>query len=299
MFAVVPVLIAAVVNTGYQYLLALEVVGGEGAGGWRDAAARALGADYSDPSAAGIVAAGLVHVLPVLGMAMLVGGLWERVFANSRRRRFDTGVFVTALVFTLLMPPAVSLAHVVFGMSFAIVFGKGVFGGEGKTFLNPALLGAAVMQISFPTALSDHPLWTGIAGYEGTKALALYQQNGSAGFAWADMSWWDAFLGATQGMMGATSVLAVLVGGVALVLAGIASWRLVLAQVLGLVVAATFCNMLGEGIFALPWHWHLVLGSFAFGAVFVATDPGSSASTEAGRWAQGLLMGALVVMIRV
>jgi Na+-transporting NADH:ubiquinone oxidoreductase subunit B len=186
-------------------------------------------------------------------------------------------------------------------MSFAIVFGKGVFGGEGKTFLNPALVGAAIMQISFPAALTGHPLWTGIAGYAGTRVFATYHQQGADGLVWAGIDWWGAFVGNVQGMMGTTSVLAVIVGGAVLLLTRIASWRLIVGQLLGIVFVAALANGLAgvAGVATLPWYWHLVLGSFAFGAVFVATDPASSASTDTGRWVQGFVAGSLIVIIRV
>jgi Na+-transporting NADH:ubiquinone oxidoreductase subunit B len=297
--ALLPVIIAAVLNTGYQYLLALDVAGGEGVGDWRDNALRSLGVSYQDPSVFGMVMAGLVHIMPVLFVAVLAGGLCERAFATKRDQPMTADFLVIAVVFTLLMPPAASLVHVALGMAFAIIFGKGVFGGEGKTFLNPALLGAAVVQISFPVSLVGHPLWTGVAGYSGSNAFALYDQNGGGALTWAGLEWWSAFLGTTQGMIGTTSVLAVLLGGTLLVWSRIASWRLICGQVLGLLLIATLCNLLGGGILGLQWYWHLVLGSFAFGTVFVATDPASSASTDAGRWIQGLLVGGLVVMIRV
>ena len=298
--ALLPVLIAAVLNTGYQYLLARDAAGGETTFDWRDDWARALGVDIVDPSAFDVVASGLIHVLPVLALALFVAAFWERVFVDYRRRPWQSGLLFVALVFTLLMPPGVSLVHVVLGMSFAVIFGKYVFGGEGKTFLNPALVGAAVMQISFPAALTGHPLWTDVAGYGGTRALAVYDDKGSGGLAWSGVEWWDAFLGTTQGMIGTTSMLAVLLGGIVLLASRIASWRLIFGQLLGLVAVATACNaFMGGGISALPWYWHLVLGSFAFSAVFVATDPASSASTDAGRWIQGLIVGALVVAIRV
>lgn len=301
LLALVPVLMAAVVNTGHQYLSALSAIGGLDEGDWRDRMIHDLGADKSDPAFLDVVVAGLVHVLPVLATAFLVGAVWEQVFAAYRRRPRESGLLVIVVLMTLLMPPGVSLAHLAVGMSFAIVFGKGIFGGEGKTFLNPALLGAAVMLISFPTALTDHPLWTGIAGYDGTRALALYHIDGSDGLASAGIDWWSAFLGDVQGMMGTTSLLAIGLGGVILIVTRIASWRLILGQLLGLALVVSLCNLLGDeqGVAALPWHWHVVLGGFAFGAVFLATDPASAASTNAGRWAQGLIVGALVVMIRV
>jgi Na+-transporting NADH:ubiquinone oxidoreductase subunit B len=301
LLALVPVLIAAVVNTGHQYLSALNTMGGIDEGDWRDRLVQSLRLDYADPGWFDVLAAGLVHVLPVLAVALLVGSVWEQVFAVGRRRRRESGLLVIPVLMTLLMPPGVSLVHLAVGMSFAMVFGKGIFGGEGKTFLSPAVLGAAVTLISFPTALTNHPLWTGVAGYGGTRAFALYHNDGAEGLAAAGIDWWGALIGNVQGMMGTTSLLAIGLGGAVLIVMRIASWRLIVGQLLGLVLVVTLCNLLGgdRGITTLEWHWHLVLGSFAFGAVFLATDPASSASTNAGRWAQGLIVGALVVMIRI
>lgn len=299
--ALAPVLIVAIVNTGHQYLSALDTAGAMNAGDWRDRLAGSLGLDYSQPGLLDVIAAGLLHVLPVLAVALLVGGVWEQVFATYRRRRKESGLLVIAVLMTLLMPPSVSLVHLAIGMSFAIVFGKGIFGGEGKTFLNPAVVGAAVLMISFPTALTGHALWTGVAGYSGTRAISIYHLGGADGLAAAGIDWWGAFFGNVQGMMGTTSLLAIALGGAVLIVTRIASWRLVLGQVLGLVLAGTLCNIFGsgQGVANLPWHWHLVLGSFAFGAVFLATDPASAASTNTGRWLQGLIVGALVVALRV
>jgi Na+-transporting NADH:ubiquinone oxidoreductase subunit B len=186
-------------------------------------------------------------------------------------------------------------------MSFAIVLGRGIFGGEGKTFVNPAVVGAAMMMISFPVALAGHPLWTEVAGYSGTRALAFFHTGGSAGLASAGIDWCSAFLGNLQGMMGTTSVLAIALGAAVLIVTRIASWRLILGQLLGVALVAGVCNMFGgeQGVETLPWQWHLVLGSFAFGAVFLTTDPASAAATNAGRWAQGFVVGALVVTLRV
>lgn len=295
--ALTPVVIAAVVNTGRQYLLALEAAWGMGADDWRDRAVSGLGVEYGEISLSGSVMAGLVHLVPILLVAVAVGWACELAFATWRRRPVEKGFLLTALVFVLLLPPAASPLHVALGMAFAMVFGKGVFGGEGKTFLNPALLAMAVVQISFPSSLSDHPLWTGVAGYSGTIALDLYHQDGMEALVGAGTTWKAALVGTTQGMMGTTSIVAVALGGALLVWKRIASWQLIAAHVLGLVAAAVGVAALIEGP-GLPWHWHLMLGSFAFGAVFVATDPASSACTPPGRWIQGLLAGALVVVIR-
>ena len=131
-----------------------------------------------------------------------------------------------------------------------------------------------------------------------TEELVFESNDGLAS---AGIDWWDAFFGNLQGMMGTTSLLAIGLGGAMLIVTRIASWRLILGQLLGLMLVVILFNLFGseQGITTLPWHWHVVLGSFAFGAVFLATDPASSASTNAGRWVQGLMVGALVVMMRV
>jgi Na+-transporting NADH:ubiquinone oxidoreductase subunit B len=299
LIAVIPVCIAASLNTGYQYLIALALNEGSSIGDWRDRIVRNLGIDYSDPGALDIMITGFVHVLPVMALAFLVGGVWERLFSLRCNRPFEIGFIYTAILFTLLMHPGAGFFHIIFGMSFAIVIAKAIFGGEGKTFLSPALVGVAVVQISFPGALTNHPLWTSINGYAGTRLFAVYHEQGPGGLVWSGVDWWSAFYGNIPGLMGTTSVLAILVGGIILIYGGIASWRLLAGQIIGLVLVATLCNISGDGILGLPWYWHMVLGSYAIGAVFIATDPTSSAATNAGRWAQGLLLGALVVLIRV
>lgn len=262
---------------------------------WRNSFAQFFSVESVDPGIYDIIVAGLIHVMPVFVIALLAAGFWERLFTNIRKRSFDIGVIYTALVFTLLMPPGVSLFHTLFGMSFAIIFAQGIFGGEGRSFLNPALVGVAVVQITFPSALTNHPLWTELNGFTGIRHFVTYHQQG----VFSDFTWWDAFLGNTQGLMGTTSVLAVLLGAAVFVVARIASWRLLAGMLIGVILVATICNWLGGDILDLSWHWHVVLGSFGFAAVFIATDPSSSASTNNGRWIQGILTGALVVLLRV
>lgn len=292
LLAITPVLIAAIINTGYQYLVALDVNGVEGT-------IKFLSLNHSEPGIYDIVAAGLIHVLSVFVVAILTAGVWERIFSAKRHRRFDIGIVYTALLFTMLVPPGVTFFHIIFAMSFAIVFAKAIFGGEGKSFLNPALVGAAILQVSFPTALTDHPIWSSINGYAGTRMFAIFHEEGAGGLVWSGIDWWSAFLGNAPGLIGTTSVLAIVIGGAILIYAGIASWRLIAGQLIGVFLVATLCNSIGGGILDLTWFWHIVLGAFAFGAVFIATDPASSAATNTGRWVQGLLIGVLVVFLRV
>jgi Na+-transporting NADH:ubiquinone oxidoreductase subunit B len=301
LLALLPVSIAAVLNSGYQYLAVLarepERVGDD----LRSNLAHGLGVGYEDPGLYDWLAAGLAHFLPLLLLALVIGGLWERIIAERCRRAFEPGFILIALLFTLLLPGSAPFSHVVYGMSFAILLGKGIFGGDGKSFLSPALLGIAIVQVSFPSAASQHPLWQGLAGYAGSDAIALFHRGGEAALAEVGVDLWAAFVGSTSGTLGTTSVLAVILGAGLLLLTRVISWRLLLAQLIGLSVIATLFNLLGggTGASAMPLHWHLLLGSFAFGAVFIACDPVASCCTNPGRWIQGFLIGALVVLIRV
>jgi Na+-transporting NADH:ubiquinone oxidoreductase subunit B len=301
LMALVPVTIAALFNSGYQYLRVLANNPALESDDIRSRIASGLGASYQDPGVYDMLAAGLAHLLPILGVALITGGIWERIIAEKRQRPFEPGFILIALLFTLLLPGAAGFSHVVFGMSFAILFGKAIFGGEGKTFLSPALLGVAIVQVSYPGSAGQHPLWHGLTGYGGSDAIALYHRGGEAALAAADITPWSAFVGNTSGLMGTTSVLAVLLGAALLLVTRIISWRLLAAQIIGLAVFVTLFNLSAAepGAGMMPVHWHLLLGSFMFGAVFLACDPVASCCTNPGRWIQGLLIGALVVLIRV
>ncbi|UCH39148.1 MAG: RnfABCDGE type electron transport complex subunit D [Gammaproteobacteria bacterium] len=301
LLALLPVCIAAVLNTGYQYLAVLADAPELAVDDLRGNLASGLGAAYEDPGLYDMLAAGLAHFLPVLIVALVIGGFWERIIAARRQRPIETGFILIALLFTLMLPGAVPFFHVVYGMSFAVLLGKGIFGGDGKTFLSPALLGVAIVQVSFPGAASQHPLWQGLAGYAGSDAIALFNRGGEAALSAAGIDPWSAFVGSVPGTMGTTSVLAILLGAALLLRFRVIAWRLLLAQLVGVIVIATLFNLSANesGAAAMPAHWHLLLGSFAFGAVFIACDPFASACTNPGRWIQGFLIGALVVLIRV
>jgi len=301
LLSLLPVSIAAVFNVGHQYLTALALTPGIETDDLRSNLVRGLGASYQDPGFYDLLMAGLAHMLPILLVALITGGVWERIIAEQRKRPFEPGYVVIALLFTLLLPGAAPFSHVVFGMSFAILVGKGIFGGEGKTFLSPALLAIAIVQISFPSAAGSSPLWHGLTGYNGSEAIAIYHRGGEAALASADINLWSAFIGITPGPMGTTSVFAVTLGAGLLLFTRIIAWRLLLAQIIGLVVTAILFNLLGSGSGAgnMSANWHLLLGSFAFGAVYLACDPVASSCTNPGRWIQGFFIGALVVLIRV
>lgn len=183
---------------------------------------------------------------------------------------------------------------------------KEVFGGTGKNFLNPALAGRAFLYFSYPAYMSGDSIWTAIDGFSGATPLGLAaigvtpeQFSNAYGQA---ISWTDAFLGNMQGSIGEVSTLAILLGAVGLIWTRIASWRIMAGGVIGVVVTALLFNVFGSDenlMMSMPFYWHLVLGGFAFGIVFMATDPVSAAQTNKGRWFYGILIGFMTVLIRV
>ena len=297
LLALLPVSLVAVVNSGYQFVQAGQ--SGEFAGNdLRSRLAAGLLQNPETPTVVDYVLVGLAQVLPMLMLALLVGGLWERIVAGRLRRSIEPQFVLVALLFTLLLPGAAEFTHIIFGMSCAMLLGLAIYGGEGKYFINPALLGVAIVQVSFPAAAAAHPLWQGMAGYAGSDAIATWYRGGDAALAQAGIEPWAALVGAVPGPLGTTSIIAVSLGAALLLLTRIISWRLLTAQLLGLVVFVLLARLIA-GADELPLHWHLLLGSFAFGAVFVACDPVASPATNPGRWIMGLLIAALLVLIRV
>ncbi len=298
LLALLPVTLAAIVNSGYQYLSRLAADPGLAGDGLRESLARGLGANPVDAGLYDWCVAGIAHLLPVLLVALLAGGFWGWLVARYRGRPAGGDLLLTALTFTLLLPAAVPFYHVLFGMSFAVIVGSAIFGGDGRSFLSPALLGIVILQVGFPGAGGTHPLWQGVTGYGSSDAVALFYRGGEAALAEAGIDPATAFVGGIAGGMGTTSVLAVVIGASLLLFTRVISWRLLLAQVIGLLLVAALVDYFGAVAVALPAWWHLLLGGFAFSAVFLACDPVASCCTNPGRWIQGLLVGALVVLIR-
>jgi len=210
---------------------------------------------------------------------------------------------VTSLLLPLTLPPTIPLWQVAVGASFGVIFAKEVFGGVGKNFMNPALASRAFIYFAYPAQMTGDKIWTAVDGISSATPLgALAQANPGDPTAVLDISWFQAFIGTIPGSMGETSTLACLLGAALLLVTGIGSWRIMLAMLIGAVVT-TFCfNLLpnpANPLYAVPIHYHLVLGGFAFGLVFMATDPVSAAQTQTGKWLYGLLIGFLAIFIRV
>ncbi len=201
----------------------------------------------------------------------------------------------------MILPATIPLWQVALGISFGVVIGKEVFGGTGKNFLNPALVGRAFLYFAYPAQISGDAVWTAVDGFSGATALGISAIDGIAGVLGSGLTWMQAFLGQMQGSIGETSLLACLIGALMLVYTGIASWKIIVAVFAGLIVPSVLAGFADSAnpMMSMPWHWHIALGGFAFGAVFMATDPVSAAATETGKWIYGFLIGFLTWVIRV
>ncbi|MCL2021459.1 MAG: NADH:ubiquinone reductase (Na(+)-transporting) subunit B [Betaproteobacteria bacterium] len=244
---------------------------------------------------------GAAYFLPIYIVVFVVGGMWEGLFAMVRGHEINEGFFVTSVLFALILPPTIPLWQAALGISFGIVVAKEVFGGTGKNFLNPALAGRAFLFFAYPAQISGDTAWTAVDGFTSATPLAVAASDGLAALS-AQLTWTEAFIGFMPGSIGEVSTLAILIGGVALLVMKIASWRIVAGVLLGTVGLSLLFNAIGSEanpLFAMPWYWHLVLGGFAFGTFFMATDPVSAAMTNTGKWIFGILIGIMLVLIRV
>jgi Na+-transporting NADH:ubiquinone oxidoreductase subunit B len=301
-FAATPCFFVAMYMVGHEANTAMASLGLHSAQGWRGAVLDRLGIGYNPASIWVCMCHGALYVLPVYIVTLIAGGVWEVVFALVRNHEINEGFFVTSLLYALTLPASIPLWQVALGISFGVVIGKEVFGGTGKNFLNPALVGRAFLFFAYPSHMSGNAVWVPVDGFSGATALYLAKEGGLAAIANAGITWTDAFLGNMMGSMGETSTLACLVGAAFLIVTRVASWRSMAGVMLGMIGTSLLFNGIGSQtnpMFAMPWYWHLVLGGYAFGMVFMATDPVSAAMTDAGRWIYGVLIGLMVTLIRV
>lgn len=269
--------------------------------GWRpELANMLLGLDPANFLACLLL--GALYYIPIVIVVYLTGAFWEMLFAFVRGHEVNEGFFVTGILFTLIVPPTIPLWQLALGASFGIVIGKEVFGGTGKNFLNPALTGRAFLFFAYPAQMSGDAVWTAVDGFSGATPLGMAALGGVEAIENAGITWMDSFLGFGQGSIGETSAVAILLGAALLLITKIASWRIMLAVFIGMFVTSGLLNQIGSDtnpMFAMPWYWHLTLGGFLFGLVFMATDPVSAAMTDLGKWYFGFLIGFMVVLIRV
>jgi Na+-transporting NADH:ubiquinone oxidoreductase subunit B len=299
--AAMPAAIFGMWNTGFQANMAIQDLGLAGIEGWRGATLALFGAGYDPNSVFDCVFQGFLYFLPIYVVTMVVGLGWEVLFAGIRNHEVNEGFFVTGWLFALILPASIPLWQVAVGISFGVILGKEVFGGTGKNFLNPALLARAFLYFAYPAQISGDAVWTPVDGFTGATVLGIGALEGMQGIAEAGVTWMQAFVGMIQGSLGETSALACLIGAVILIYTRIASWRIIVSTVLGLVIPTLIFGSADSSnpMLAMPWHWHLVVGGFAFGAVFMATDPVSAAQTNTGKWIFGLLIGFMTWLIRV
>jgi len=298
-FATFPAMFYGMYNLGFQANDILAASGGS-IEGWRGSLIAAFGG-YDATNIWHCLWFGALYFLPIYAVTFIVGGFWEVLFAMKRGHEVNEGFFVTSILFALICPPDLPLWQAALGISFGVVIGKEVFGGTGKNFLNPALTGRAFLYFAYPAQLSGDGVWTAVDGYTGATALSVVAAEGMEGLQ-ATFSWTQAFMGAVPGSIGETSTLMIFLGGARLLATRIASWRIVAGVMLGMVLLSSLFNLVGSDsnpAFSMPWYWHLVTGGFAFGMIFMATDPVSAAMTNGGKWAYGILIGLMTVLIRV
>jgi Na+-transporting NADH:ubiquinone oxidoreductase subunit B len=213
------------------------------------------------------------------------------------------------MLFPLVLPPTIPLWQVALGISFGVVFGKEVFGGTGKNFLNPALTARAFLYFAYPGQIIGDKVWIAVDSYTGPTLLTtmgsvrnVAPDSFQTATTSLNMSWFDAFMGWIPGSMGETSTLACILGAAFLIITGVGSWRIMAGVLIGSMGLAGLLNVISSetnAVFQIPAHWHLVTGGLAFGLVYMATDPVSAAMTETGKWAYGILIGAMTIVIRV
>ncbi len=245
---------------------------------------------------------GLVRVLPMVAVSYVVGLGIEVVYAQIRKEEVAEGYFVTGLLIPMIMPVSTPLWMVALGVAFSVIFGKEVFGGTGMNIFNPALVARAFVFFAFTPQMSGEKVWFSDWKMMGaadatTGATALEQLATTGQMQWSAM---DAFLGFIPGSFGETSTLCILIGAAILLFTGIASWRTMISVFAGGLLMGCLFQLCGVGEWAnIPAYYHLLVGGFAFGAVFMATDPVTSAQTNTGKYIVGFMTGALAVLVRV
>ncbi len=300
--ATIPCVLFGLWNVGFQANSAMAELGQESIGGWRGWILDSFGIGYDPGNLLACFIHGFLYFFPIYVVTLAAGGLCEVAFAVIRGHEVNEGFFVTSILYVLILPATTPLWQVALGIIFGVVIGKEIFGGTGKNVLNPALVGRAFLYFAYPAQMSGDAVWVPVDGYSGATSLSVAATQGYETLPSIGLGWWDAFFGFMQGSMGETSALACLLGGIFLVYTRIANWRLIAGCVIGTIVMSLIFNMIGSDtnpMFGLPWYWHLVLGGYAFGLVYMVTEPVSAAHTNMGRWFYAALIGAMCVLIRV
>jgi len=256
---------------------------------------------------------GMITIAPIIAVTFASGAFWELLFGVVRKHPISEGFLVTCALIPLTLPPSIPLWQVAIGTSFGIVIGKEIFGGVGMNIFNPALTARAFLYFTYPINISGDKVWAlAPDGYSGPTALsipagqlnadALELLNKASSTMVFDYSWLNMLMGWIPGSIGETNKILIFISALFLILTGITSWRVMLGSVLGLFIMAFIANLFSpystNSMLSIPPHYHLVMGSFMFGTVFMATEPVTGSHTDKGRWIFGFLVGALTVIIR-
>ncbi|MAT56608.1 MAG: NADH:ubiquinone reductase (Na(+)-transporting) subunit B [Ignavibacteriae bacterium] len=296
--ALLPAVLMAFYNTGLQANLGLQKMGAASSAHWQAQVIEWLGVGFDPSNILGNMLFGALYFLPVYLVTIAVGGFWEVIFAVVRKHEINEGFLVTSLLFPLILPPNIPYWQVALGISFGVVIGKEVFGGVGMNILNPALTARAFLFFAYPAEISGDKVWVAVDGLSQATALAQFADSTME----VTYSWMDAFLGFIPGSMGETSALACLIGAIILIATKVGSWKIMLSVIVGTTVTTLLLNLVGSAtnpMFNMPVYWHFVIGGFAFGTVFMATDPVSATMTEKGKYVYGFFIGFLTVLVRV
>lgn len=286
--ALIPALLFGMYNVGYQHFK--------------------LNGILEEANFAELFGYGFLAVLPKIIVSYVVGLGIEFIVAQWKGEEIQEGFLVTGLIIPLIIPIGCPLWMLAIATAFAVIFAKEIFGGTGMNFLNVAIVARAFLFFSYPTKMSGDAVWVSSNSILGlgkdmadgiTCATPLGQAATNVNI---NTSLWDQFIGLIPGSIGETSVIAIAIGAVILLWTGIASWKTMISVFVGGALTAFLFNKIGDpqnAVAMMPWYQHLILGGFCFGAVFMATDPVTSARTETGKYIYGFLIGVVAIMVRV
>jgi Na+-transporting NADH:ubiquinone oxidoreductase subunit B len=298
----IPCVLFAIYNTGYQANLAISL-GAEPLKDWHTILYTTLGFQFDVTSSLSNWLLGALYYVPILAVTFAIGGGIEAASCVIRGEDVNEGFLVTGMLIPLTLPPTIPLWQVGVGTAFGVIFGKEVFGGTGMNFLNPALVTRAFLFFAYPAYISGTAPWIAadFADVDSFTGATWLAQAAEIPDVLASADWMQAFIGFIPGSMGETSAAACLLGAGVLLLTQVGSWRTMAGVTLGTFLMAGFLNFVGSDtnpMMNVPFHWHIVLGGWALGTVFMATDPVSSSFTDKGRWIYGFSIGVLCVLIR-
>jgi len=304
--ALMPIVVFAMYNTGLQANRAI-LAGARPLDSWQTGLFTAMGGGFTT-AFWDCFFHGALYFLPVIAVTFAAGGTVEVIFACVRGHEVAEGFFVTGFLVPLILPPTIPLWQVAVGTASGVLLAKEVFGGTGMNILNPALTIRAILFFAYPAEISGDKPWiaadfAGVDGFSGATWLSRASVDGVAALGEIGNGlWWDAFLGFIPGSMGETSAALCVIGALVLIVSRVGSWRTMAGVTVGTIVMASMLNLIGSetnAFFGVPFWWHFVLGGWAFGTVFMATDPVSSAFTNQGKLYYGFGIGVLVVLVRV